>query len=449
MEAPASKKIKLSSNVEKLNFLDLNDDCLDAILERMPPTTLGEISLTCTKLKGMAEDVFRRKHSNECVTIVASEASVKFSTFAPKYSKHFSKLIKNVRIINKDCNDLKIVFAFIESECCDDLKSLDLELGFALNLKSERQVDGSRIRSAIYNSLMKYRESLEHFGIKTVKSYNNDWLYVDFPNLKSLSIDFHYGGECKQLPHFSDFIQRHPQIIHFKCVGIALMTRILRDANHIERLHWSLIEPVSEESMVYDEFIDALRNHCTQNPIESFGIHYGVYCGEVDYILEINSIQPIHDLSVHLDQSMEIIRLVDLNHLIELDLEFVIDKYIPFHAYYLELAVKLPTLKKIAVPWYGRNELYGIALPFVGNAMNLTELTLKFWEWDDEILYDRFDLINLNENRLKLNGACNMTIKIDLTASVDPENIEFESLSNGILNAEIILADKLRNTDFL
>lgn len=60
-------KQQLDESVEQIQIIDLNDDCVENIMENLKIRDLLNASDTCKKFKAIAEIVFRRKYSKESV----------------------------------------------------------------------------------------------------------------------------------------------------------------------------------------------------------------------------------------------------------------------------------------------------------------------------------------------------------------------------------------------
>lgn len=58
-------------NTEKLSkdLNEMNDDCIEEVMRRLPIIDLCKVAMTCTRLNSVAEGVFSRLHATECYTL--------------------------------------------------------------------------------------------------------------------------------------------------------------------------------------------------------------------------------------------------------------------------------------------------------------------------------------------------------------------------------------------
>lgn len=57
----------------KTCFTDLNDDCIEEILRRLPAVELCKFTILSKRLKGIAEDMFKRLYSIKTITFKPTE----------------------------------------------------------------------------------------------------------------------------------------------------------------------------------------------------------------------------------------------------------------------------------------------------------------------------------------------------------------------------------------
>lgn len=96
---PASK-IKMSQSTSnrvtrkpKTNFNDLNDDCIEEILRRLPAVELCKFTILNKRLKTIAEEMFKRLYSIKTITFKPTETCA--TEFGSKITRfvHFSSFL--------------------------------------------------------------------------------------------------------------------------------------------------------------------------------------------------------------------------------------------------------------------------------------------------------------------------------------------------------------------
>lgn len=81
-------------------IMQLNDDCLLALFERMDPNTLCNVAETCLRLNELARYHFRIKYSNFDSASLISEGVVVYD-MATKLFRNFGNLITSLNLV---CN---------------------------------------------------------------------------------------------------------------------------------------------------------------------------------------------------------------------------------------------------------------------------------------------------------------------------------------------------------
>lgn len=440
---PATKRIKFkeksppSSTASEMQFLDLNDDCIFDIFDRLSTIDWCSMSFTCERLQTLALDHFQRKFPDEAVTIqkymVQGKVSYRFSSS----NGYPVKLIPNVKMANVP--PAKRLFEFIKAEGCPKLKTLSITASLSIpviggeviksQLKDLESLAVFKLNSKtnIYNVFLKHCPKIEHLTIETTEDWKANWMLHRYPELKSLSflVDCNkpYRGKFGELA--GQFFRNNSQLKDISCIGGWSMNPILLNASKIESL--------AIEIKWYDnlaEILDNLKNYCQQSPIEclEFDItNVNSLVEALKMLKEFNEFHPIHGLSVtfnydknHVLSKEVMCNIVSLKQLRDLDISYSdwleVEDYDPFVDFWKLLAKELLHLEELKLPapftrrWIA---LEAYIAPFVRNSKKMKKLTLhKCMSYDYSWWCDfkQTHLINMRADRLRLSGACSMDI---------------------------------------
>lgn len=103
-EKSSKKKKHLASTTNrvtrkpKTTFTDLNDDCVEEILRRLPAVELCKFTVLNKRLKTIAEEMFKRLYSMKTITFKPTETCA--TEFGSKITRYPVKLIDNLFRIN-------------------------------------------------------------------------------------------------------------------------------------------------------------------------------------------------------------------------------------------------------------------------------------------------------------------------------------------------------------
>lgn len=153
-------------------------------------------------MKDLAFDHFPRQYPDDQVTIGIDESKIPIFRIH-KRRKHlpfFSKCIRNAKVFSAENDNLRCLFDFLHTECCVDLRTLQLNIPGRLKA-DDVEVIRSRLKNLstlsiyhpyrrcdIHDVLLKYCENLEHFEILSKSSFGASWMLYKYPTLQSLSI---------------------------------------------------------------------------------------------------------------------------------------------------------------------------------------------------------------------------------------------------------------------
>lgn len=125
MEPLVKKKIRLDDQnvvlANEIKFLDMNDDCISAILEFLPLRDLNMMSLACKRIYQISDSVYRRQHMmNEWTTVKEHFPSKEVRMFEFECNsglvpKRFMSEFPNIYV---DCWPSIELFDFIKAKCC-------------------------------------------------------------------------------------------------------------------------------------------------------------------------------------------------------------------------------------------------------------------------------------------------------------------------------------------
>lgn len=410
----------LSSKTQSMEFMDLNDDCIFAVLERLSPNEFCSMSFTCKKLKQMTEEVFQRKYSKKSIIIRAEESSVKFSHQNPKYLKYFSKFIKYVRISGRI--KPKHLFDFLELNCNSELESLTL-ISFWYNETEHSIAEWS---NELNNLVKKYCETLKCFRIYSERRYDDGWLHFDFPKLKTLS--FHDAHNDPTPEILNQFFQRNTGINTILCTTPIVLRAVLNNVKQIERLVYA---PRSED--IDESLINDLKTYSKQYPIKWFEYEYNGRSGNLNnlnLLADLNKIQPVHAWKGCMSGEMNLSQFGCLEHLVKLNVFVKLRiMIIPEHLDMLSTAI--PDLEELNLEWRSDCLFKDIAMPFVKNSKKLKKFKLTLGR--RTCITNSNDLVELNAVRKAIVNATRIRGTLVIPAS-DDEMPTFMDSSNGLVN---------------
>lgn len=440
--ASKSKKIKLEvlPEAENRTFLDLNDDCLLIILEKLSPNDLCSISFTCKHMQTLAFAQFQREFPNECIKIKTNSStrnqrsSVEFVATKSSYLKYFSKCIRNVEL-NGGNFEVERLFNFIKSKCCDNLKKLQMHLGGQIktnhgeiikdqlkNLES-LSISGIHETSDVRNGLLKYCENLKHFEIETERwCWNTKWMQHEYPSLKSMKISLS-DAECFGKifdDHAGVFFRINPQLKDISCTGIKTTGYILRNCQNIKRL-----SVIFEANDRFEDIYDELITYCKQSPIESLELDFSKNdkLKTLTLITGLDSINPIRGLGLKMQNKSDA-PIIIMNFKQLRKLKLVCEPWVQIPDEVLEnISKKLPLLEEFQIfaLWRPVFMLKKLLMLFVINSLSLNMLMFSFAS--REIDFTPNDLIELNRTRRTSAKACNMTINLQAAKRFFPDSV--------------------------
>lgn len=224
--------------------MDLNDDCVYAVLKRMSPSSLCSMRFMNRRLRGLVFDVVKHKYKNESIVLDTKRLpDNKFKLRVIKESqvhlKCFIKYIPNIGIMNSstcDTSGTNYIFHLLHSVGAVRLGSLKITRIFHFN--DRIPLNGELIKNllekvnkltlachygGIYNDFLKYCENVKELEIQcNVCSIES--IMFTYPNLKTLTtssqgnISDLYQTNAEAIDRF---FQQNPQIDDITSSSIA------------------------------------------------------------------------------------------------------------------------------------------------------------------------------------------------------------------------------------
>ncbi|XP_031637166.1 uncharacterized protein LOC116349734 [Contarinia nasturtii] len=272
METRSRKRMKLCHEVVEdptvsavfnaTEFMDMNDDVLYALCQRLPLKDLCSISRTCTRLQQLAGECYQRRYPNNRVDIeVYNWTTPNDTEIKPKweyrtlpkedYAKAFRGYIRNVSLFMFNMNaDPMNAFRFLKSNCYANLRELTL---YRIVCKTESygkliQTQLKTLESIyfvnchiydLYGAFLKHCPALRQIFIqetRIVKDCTMEWTKHHYPQLKH----FTYHSHNVLVDSLDDFLGHNPQITNIVCSSTKLYRLLQQKKFPLNLLHVKL-----------------------------------------------------------------------------------------------------------------------------------------------------------------------------------------------------------------
>lgn len=428
----------MENKIEQLNFSNSGDDLIYAILNRMQVEDLHSLSFTCKRMQKMAKETFYRLHHQKFwlsiwnvsiqIKCIMGYSDEKLGTYQRVFLANFKKSVPNISLsLPADDNEIRIIFEYVKSTCCDNIETLNLSSGFKLKpnaaelikdqLKSVKKltVADPDAECDIFDGLMKYCENLENFEISGCTDRSMSWLLNRSEKLKTMfvrfkSIQYTFVTRPDE-ERFANFFSRNALIEDITTDNSEFARIALRNLKNIKRLVVSFDE-------FDDGFIDDLKMYRRQSDvIEEFVI----YCSDnfpYKKLKIINSLSPIRCMSMRVDprQLESLVVLDKVNQIKCLTVLFKTDRHslhpkdISVFDLFSEIHSNLEELVLCHEDRYHATafKFKDILMPLIKNCPKLRKM---FFIFDFELQPN--DLIELNEARLVVKDAVPIIISIE------------------------------------
>lgn len=301
METRARKRLKLANQVEEeeqhmevesnaTEFMDLNDDVMYALFQRLPLADLCSISQTCQRLQQLSGNYFQRKYPNNRLDIEIYNWSACGADVKPKwefrlqpneeYAKAFAGYIRNVSLFmyNYETDPID-AFVYLKANCYENLRELVLyriagtskKYGELIKkqLKTLESIkfENCYIRD-IYSAFLKHSPALKQIEIKEGRNQNGcvmDWTKHRYPQLKS----FIYHSNNVVIENLEQFFMLNPQITNVVCSSMKLFRLLFRKAWHLDFLYLSFKSEYKFYSIATE-----LQTYCDQGYVKRLELQF-------------------------------------------------------------------------------------------------------------------------------------------------------------------------------
>lgn len=399
---------------EQFDYLGaLNDDCIFAILERLPLDDLCEIRSTCKKLRELADNHFQRKYPE----LVSSKLSIGTENYFQsiyfrghkKYQKSFSHLIRYVHLQSDENEQLDVQsLQFMRRNCCRNVKRMHLSglnwskafmdgiQEFTRNLETisietlfERYFPN--VGRGLDNILMHSQAELKTLSIK----HENQFPTIVFPKLEIFQCDtylddnffYPWQSSLKNVEELCLFLQRNVTIKRFMCTifdyTLNSMKRILEEIirSNIEELFLSFLnfDFAIDFALIRNELkmLDAQKNFKS--------LELSLVLKNSKNLQELASIESFKKLGAHTNHSpLSLQQLLD-DHIPSINLfvnltELRINGILKSFAE--SLSQKLVNLEELfhrddCGIFYGNDDIQLVIEPFVRNCAKLVEVSIS------------------------------------------------------------------------
>lgn len=421
------RRMESSSELnENSMFLNLNDDCIEAIFRWLPLANLCSLSLTCKRAFKLTNQYFHRQYPNHCMNIsnTLSGPIIKYNEY---YVKCFRSSIQNIRFTS-DYWNLNVVhlFTFLRMNCCENLRELEFD---SINLKSKESY-GAQIHAQlknlttisfincsthdIHNGFLQYCDNLKHLIIKEEKlvELNCKWTQEIYPNLKSL---VYYVTEAHTIQINIDIqLQRFlSKNSHIK--NIAGDHRIVYlTIESLQNIHLEYLVVRIEHAAFFTAIFNELKSLCEERRIERIRLVFGYSVAFTPTMTSnVASLQKYVtlDLSFTTSELEYFLYHPILQHKFDnvklLSLE--VAQPIPDRSFHL-LPITVPNLEEIHLkPWW--KEFIVNFRPCIGTfAAKFKDLKTLVIHLIDPDIIPTDAIIEMDFWRKKITGACVLTI---------------------------------------
>lgn len=412
----------------KTLFLDMNDDCIEAIFSWLSLDELCIMSTTCQRIQCIASAHFHHEYSSKCIRMVnGSEIDVKnhtrksfvrFDDIVGNYKKCFSSHIRCITIQETHSHPrLPVIeyFKFLKSNCCENLKILELkridhtaddDCGQYIrkqlsNLKAIRFIDCDI--DDIHNEFLQYCSNLRHLWVSSTNqsNYGFAWTQKRYPKLESLLYcvvrDDHYAD-------LGRFFSLNRQIKTIETSNERTMNTIT--ANGIECQQLILRFSGSMQRDIFLRVCNDLKSYCSRGHCEQLALYFTeniVTYEELSHIKSFASMEQFQQLHIMIDNIEDIlVELSSLKYLKCLSLDHC--------AFGNSISSKIPfyNLEKLYLTHNCFHDVTVIKAitPFVRQLEQLKEVVLCNY------ITTKMDIVKLNRIRSQLKNACPLAIYV-------------------------------------
>lgn len=211
-------------------FLDMNPDCIYAVLRHLQVDDLARVSQTCTELKAHAEEVFKREHQEhfDRIEIPVSRGDAKNALIF----QQFGHLINSLKVNGPRSKEVDVL-QHVANRCQQHLADLEL---WGVKKDFRTMADGDR------QELLQLFSNLIRLKIGVLRGCDSLMEAVDWTSLEDLELNG--ANETSLQP----FMRKYPNLKSLSLYGNDLHLEIILLNDHIQELrigtyqHWSNVK---------------------------------------------------------------------------------------------------------------------------------------------------------------------------------------------------------------
>lgn len=351
---------------EKVLFLNMDNDCIEAICKWLPLNDLCTFSLTCRRVNALANQFFYRQFQNHRIEITNETCGPQIRT-KDSYAKCFTSNIRNVRLSSVYVNFKPMrLFTFLRLNCCENLSELEFD---SIYLKSKPSY-GEQIQMQlnnlttisfincttcdIYNEILCYCIRLRHLVVKEEAPIRMDctWMHHKYSHLETF---VYHAAEHFNVTPLTEFFQLNAHIKNVACTP----NRILNILNAQPNIALDHLILRIEHATILTAYFKVLTSLAQQHRIKCLKLDFGwdvIFSPELANQLEVlSSVTTLDGLSFalkELHRSYYPIVHRRFDHVTSLNLEVarpIADAI--FH----RLPINVPNLQAIhLLPWHSK-----------------------------------------------------------------------------------------------
>lgn len=408
---------------ERTMFLDMDNDCMEAICDWLSLADLCSFSLTCTRVYKLTNRYFYRRYKNHRIEIVNELTGPKVKT-KEYYAKCFQSNVSNVRVTSIYWNFKPLrLFTFLRTNCCENLRELEFD---TINFNGHQQPYGEQIVAQlanlttisfincsvydIYTGFLRFCNHLKHLMIKEEKPIrmNCVWLMHVYSDLESF---VYHVTECYNSPPLRKFFKLNSHIKKVSCSGHRIVSVILDTNITLDYLMLRI-----EHATLFNDAIERLNSLCEQKRVRRFKLDfswYVIFSPEMtERVASLGTSTTLDGLAfatkeLNLKSYHPIIRC-RFQHIKSLNLE--VAQPLPEIVFHL-ITFKMPNLHEIHLrPWWSNAFIVNFRICIGTLAAKLKQLkTIAIYQIDPNVISTNA-IKEMDIWRKQLSNACPLSI---------------------------------------
>lgn len=398
------------NNSSPPDIFKLNVDCMDEIFEYLTQYDLRSIAQTCKALQKVAGEYYQRNYQ-------ASKSSfgmINLQYFRPYiqyvvcdsfcfYSYVYDSSLDLLDSIIGDFTSAKQIY--LSGVNFDILKSENMRKILS-NIEALQLNGWRRGHPKFYELLLEICKNLKRFSLSTnFKTMDKKWLQRNYPKLEHIEL---MPDDDFKTTEIITFLEINPKIQSF-CTDARWLwenrTKLLQMNVNLEELKIKLLDHGigREPDLKWREFFEFLNQLYDRGFYKKFHFYYD-FPLKKSLSQQLPSVKGLEKLTIF-ECECEC-ELYQMNNLKEL----AITNCYPMDLNLDDLPNKLVNLERILLRWVS----YENILPFIRRSRYLTKIKLRAKDEDLKCFNGGIvNLIKLNDERAKLDGARKLTIFVD------------------------------------